>query len=505
MAVAAAAAARRRDVSCLLLLLCFSSSMAATAGGGGEQEADRVARLPGQPASPAVSQFAGYVGVDERHGRALFYWFFEAQASPAPEKKPLLLWLNGGPGCSSIGYGAASELGPLRVARQGAALEFNQYGWNKEANLLFLESPVGVGFSYTNTSSDLSNLNDDFVAEDAYSFLVNWFKRFPQYKDNEFYISGESYAGHYVPQLADLVYERNKDKRASTYINLKGFIVGNPLTDDYYDSKGLAEYAWSHAIVSDQVYERIKKTCNFKNSNWTDDCNAAMNIIFSQYNQIDIYNIYAPKCLLNSTSASSPDRAFFANNQEQFRWRIKMFSGYDPCYSSYAEDYFNKHDVQEAFHANASGLLPGKWQVCSDQILNSYNFSVLSILPIYSKLIKAGLRVWLYSNMHLHQKYATMPYNLPESVSVHQSSGDADGRVPVISSRYCVEALGLPIKTDWQSWYLDKQVAGRFVEYHGMTMVTVRGAGHLVPLNKPAEGLMLINAFLHGEKLPTSR
>jgi serine carboxypeptidase-like clade 2 len=227
MAVAAAAAARRRDVSCLLLLLCFSSSMAATGGGGGggEQEADRVARLPGQPASPAVSQFAGYVGVDERHGRALFYWFFEAQASPAPEKKPLLLWLNGGPGCSSIGYGAASELGPLRVARQGAALEFNQYGWNKEANLLFLESPVGVGFSYTNTSSDLSNLNDDFVAEDAYSFLVNWFKRFPQYKDNEFYISGESYAGHYVPQLADLVYERNKDKRASTYINLKGFIV----------------------------------------------------------------------------------------------------------------------------------------------------------------------------------------------------------------------------------------------------------------------------------------
>ncbi|KAF0927519.1 hypothetical protein E2562_034010 [Oryza meyeriana var. granulata] len=435
----------------LLILLCLSyyscSTMGDGGGGSSEQEADRVARLPGQPASPAVSQFAGYVGVNERHGRALFYWFFEAQATPS-EKKPLLLWLNGGPGCSSIGYGAASELGPLRVVRQGAALEFNQYGWNK--------------------------------AEDTYSFLVNWFKRFPQYKYNEFYISGESYAGHYVPQLADLVYERNKDKKASTYINLKGFIVGNPLTNDYYDSKGLAEYAWSHAVVSDQVYDHIKKTCNFNDSNWTDDCNTAMNIIFSQYHEIDIYNIYAPKCLLNNTSASSADSAFLANDQEQFRRRIRMFSGYDPCYSSYAEDYFNKHDVQEAFHANANGLLAGKWQVCSDQILNSYNFSVLSILPIYSKLIKAGLRVWLYS-------------------------GDADGRVPVIGSRYCVEALGLPIKTDWQSWYLDKQVAGRFVEYHGMTMVTVRGAGHLVPLNKPAQGLMLINAFLHGEQFPTSR
>jgi serine carboxypeptidase-like clade 2 len=88
-----------------------------------------------------------------------------------------------------------------------------------------LESPVGVGFSYTNKSSDLDNLNDVFVAEDSYSFLVNWLQRFPEYMDREFYIAGESYAGHYVPQLAELVYERNKDKKGKSYINLKGFIV----------------------------------------------------------------------------------------------------------------------------------------------------------------------------------------------------------------------------------------------------------------------------------------
>jgi len=296
-----------------------------------------------------------------------------------------------GPGCSSIGYGAASELGPLRVIRQGAALKFNEYAWNKEANLLFLESPVGAGFSYTNTSSDLDKLNDDFVAEDAYSFLENWLQRFPEYKDREFYIAGESYAGHYVPQLVDLVYERNKEKKGKAYINIKGFIVGNPATNHYYDSKGLAEYAWSHAIVSDEVYSRIKKHCDFKISNWSDGCNAAMDILYGQYQEIDMYNIYAPKCLLNQSSASS---ANFVN--DQFRRRIRMFSGYDPCYSSYPEDYFNKQEVQKAFHANFSGLLPGKWHACSDLIENSYNFSVFSVLPIYSKLIKAGLRVWLY-------------------------------------------------------------------------------------------------------------
>ncbi|CAM0149711.1 unnamed protein product [Urochloa decumbens] len=476
-----ACSSKRQQLSLAIILLLFFQSLcchadAAAAVGYSEQERDRVRFLPGQPTSPPVSQFAGYVTVNKRNGRALFYWFFEAQASP--EKKPLLLWLNGGPGCSSVGYGAASELGPLRVTRYGAGLEFNKFAWNREANLLFLDSPVGVGFSYTNTSSDLTKLDDNFVAEDAYNFLVNWFKRFPQYKGREFYISGESYAGHYVPQLAELVYDRNKDK-ARTYINLKGFMVGNPLTDDYYDSKGLAEYAWSHSVVSDEVYKRIKKVCNFRISNWTDDCDKAMSTVFGQYHEIDIYNIYAPRCNLPQSSAAlGVDQELAANDQEHFRRRIRMFSGYDPCYSSYAEKYFNKADVQRAFHANVSGTR--KWQVCSDSILRSYNFSVLSILPIYSKLIKAGLRVWLYS-------------------------GDADGRVPVIGSRYCVEALGLPIKTQWQPWYLNKQVAGRFVEYHGMTMVTIRGAGHLVPLNKPVEGLALIDTFLLGKQLPTHR
>ncbi|PUZ56882.1 hypothetical protein GQ55_5G380000 [Panicum hallii var. hallii] len=467
---------KRQQFSFAVLLFFQTLCCHAAAVGNSQQEGDRVRFLPGQPPRPPVSQFAGYVTVNERNGRALFYWFFEAHASPA--KKPLLLWLNGGPGCSSVGYGAASELGPLRVTSYGAELKFNKFAWNREANLLFLESPVGVGFSYTNTSSDLTKLDDAFVAEDAYNFLVNWFKRFPQYKGREFYISGESYAGHYVPQLAELVHDRNKDKD-SPYINLKGFMVGNPLTDDYYDSKGLAEYAWSHAVVSDEIYERIKKVCDFRLSNWSDDCDKAMSTVFSQYHEIDIYNIYAPRCNLPQSSAAlAVDRALTANDQEHFRRRIRMFSGYDPCYSSYAERYFNKEDVQRAFHANVSGTR--KWQVCSDSILRSYNFSVLSILPIYSKLIKAGLRVWLYS-------------------------GDADGRVPVIGSRYCVEALGLPIKTKWQPWYMNKQVAGRFVEYHGMTMVTIRGAGHLVPLNKPEEGLALIDTFLLGKQLPTHR
>lgn len=114
-------------------------------------------------------------------------------------------------------------------------------------------------------------------------------------------------------------------------------------------------------------------------------------------------------------------------------------------------------------------------------MLNTYNYTVFSVLPIYTKLIKGGLKIWVYS-------------------------GDADGRVPVIGTRYCVEALGLSIKSPWRSWYHDHQVGGRMVEYEeGLTLLTVRGAGHLVPLNKPSEALALFHSFLTGQDLPKQR
>lgn len=94
---------------------------------------------------------------------------------------------------------------------------------SSEANIIFLESPAGVGFSYTNTSSDYNFSGDRSTARDSYSFLVNWLERFPEYKARGFYLTGESYAGHYVPHLAHLIFNHNK--YAKKTINLKGIAV----------------------------------------------------------------------------------------------------------------------------------------------------------------------------------------------------------------------------------------------------------------------------------------
>ncbi|CAH9077110.1 unnamed protein product [Cuscuta epithymum] len=149
--------------------------------------------LPGQPpSSEKFKQYGGYVNVDIRNGRSLYYYFVESAQNS--EKKPLILWLNGGPGCSSIGAGAFVELGPFGVNPDGKTLYSRKFSWNKVVNVLYLDSPAGVGFSYSNTSSDYDKSGDKMTAQDSYNFLVNWFKIYPHYQNRDFYIMGEHYA-----------------------------------------------------------------------------------------------------------------------------------------------------------------------------------------------------------------------------------------------------------------------------------------------------------------------
>ncbi|KAK4783307.1 hypothetical protein SAY86_007681 [Trapa natans] len=444
--------------SSFFLLLGFRHSALASSEPAG-QEMDRISALPGQP-PVAFSQYSGYVTVNEEHGRALFYWLTEATASP--EKKPLVLWLNGGPGCSSVAYGASEEIGPFRINRTGSSLYMNNYSWNRVANLLFLESPAGVGFSYTNTTSDLKDSGDNRTAQDALVFLVRWMTRFPQYKYREFYISGESYAGHYVPQLAKKVHDYNKGQSQSQsrpFINLKGFIVGNAVTDNYYDNMGTVSYWWTHSMISDRTYRSILKHCNFSSTKSSEKCDDWLSYAMNrEFGNIDQYSIYTPSCL-KLTNGTLPVMRF---GNTLLRRRV---SGYDPCTENYAEKYYNRRDVQKALHANITGI-PYKWTACSDVLIKYWKDGEISMLPTYKELISAGLRIWVFS-------------------------GDTDSVVPVTATRFSLRHLNISVKTRWYPWYSGNQVGGWTEVYKGLTFATVRGAGHEVPLFQPKRAFIL--------------
>ncbi|XP_042494045.1 serine carboxypeptidase-like 45 [Macadamia integrifolia] len=154
-------------------------------------DSDQIDKLPRQP-EVSFQQFSGYITVDEKKERALFYYFVEAETDPG--SKPLVLWLNGGPGCSSVGVGAISEHGPFRTS--GDRLVKNEYSWNKGANMLYLETLAGVGFSYSINTSYYGGVDDEMTARDNLIFLQQWFVQFPECRSGDLFVTGESYAGN---------------------------------------------------------------------------------------------------------------------------------------------------------------------------------------------------------------------------------------------------------------------------------------------------------------------
>ncbi|PSS09966.1 Serine carboxypeptidase-like [Actinidia chinensis var. chinensis] len=430
----------------------------------GLKERDRIEKLPGQP-NVEFSHYGGYVTVNETTGKAFYYYFAEAQKSP--HSLPLLLWLNGGPGCSSLAYGAMQEHGPFRVHSDGKTLYKNRYSWNHAANVLFLESPAGVGFSYSNTTSDFERGGDKETASDNYVFLLNWLERFSEYKNRDFYISGESYAGHYVPQLAHTILHHNKAAN-KTLVNLKGIIIGNALINDDTDLVGIYDYLASHAIISDESLYQIKKYCNV-GVNATppslDKCRAVGNDVYMDLENIDLYNIYAPLCH-NTNLTQKPKKGSLLD--------------FDPCSDYYVHAYMNTPEVQKALHANVTKL-SYDWESCSE-VIKYWDDSPSTILPLLQEFMENGLRVWIFS-------------------------GDTDGRIPVTSTKYSINKMKLPVKTAWYPWMLNGEVGGYTEVYKGdLTFATVRGAGHQVPSYQPLRALSLIMHFLAGTPLPnTSR
>ncbi|KAL0708880.1 hypothetical protein Bca4012_075306 [Brassica carinata] len=412
----------------LMAILIMTSQGRSQAREGEKQaEADRITSLPGQP-NVTFEQFSGYVTVAKHSGRSLFYWLTEA--SHLPLSKPLVIWLNGGPGCSSVAYGASEEIGPFRISKGGSGLYLNKFAWNSIANLLFLEAPAGVGFSYTNRSSDLFNTGDIRTAKDSLQFLIKWLQRFPRYNRREIYITGESYAGHYVPQFAREIMRYNK--RSKNPINLKGIMTESDECETLY----------SYAMEK-------------------------------EFGNIDQYNIYSPPC--NKSSGGSSGRRSMRVPHLPHSV-LRKISGYDPCTERYAEIYYNRPDVQKALHANVTKI-PYKWTACSEVLNRNWNDSDSSVLPIYREMIAGGIRVWVFS-------------------------GDVDSVVPVTATRYSLARLSLSTKVPWYPWYVKKQVGGWTEVYEGLTFVTVRGAGHEVPLFKPRAAFELFKYFLTGKPLP---
>jgi len=431
---------------------------------GAQPAADLIKSLPNYN-GPLGVQYSGYININPTTGKNLHYWFVQSQNNPSSD--PLVLWMNGGPGCSSLD-GFFYEQGPFHFGKN-LTLEQNPWTWTRIANMIFLEAPCGVGFSYSDSEKDYET-NDNQTAADNYEFLKNWFKEFHQFQENEFWISGESYAGIYVPTLANLVMN---DKS----INFQGVLVGNGVSDWMFDSLlvSFIPFLYGHGFIDENTYKDIQEYCT--ETDLSDArCQKAIDTSAFNTKDVNIYDVYG-NCF-GSQRTIAKELFILQSRWPQLYQALLNRSQVNlvpPCIdASDSIAYLNLPSVKSAIHVRASI----EWDICTEKII--YHTDTLTVIPIYLRMIKEGYRILIFS-------------------------GDTDGAVPYTGTFAWISSLNLPEKSLWSPWYVSEstgnQVAGYVSYYEGLTFTTIRGSGHMVPQYRPIPAFYMFQRFIQHQPL----
>lgn len=452
------------------LLLCFLLVFPALSRA--QYDPDEVTQpLPGMTFKPAYRQWSGYL--QTRAGRFLHYWFVTSQRDPVND--PLVLWLNGGPGCSSLD-GFLSENGPFHVNDDGATLYENPFSWNKLANVLYIESPAGVGYSYSDDKNYATN--DDQVADDNYKALQSFFAKFPNFTANEFFIFGESYGGIYAPTLSLRV------ATGTAKINFTGFAVGNGLSSFALNDQSLIYFGYYHGLFGEDLWRDLninccdKGSCDFYNST-SATCQVMVNKAFGIVYNIGLneYALYL-NCEGGSRSHKGYERTMshlfknYRKHTHKFSDAVKSFMSLGevpPCINSTAQkNWLNRGDVRKALHI--PDILP-PWDICSDEVGGQYTVLYSTMKDVYLKLLSLGLRALVYN-------------------------GDTDMACNFLGDQWFVESLGIEATSKYRSWIDEDQIAGFYQQFGNITFLTVKGAGHMVPQWAPGPALHMFQSFI---------
>jgi carboxypeptidase C (cathepsin A) len=445
-------------------------------------EKDRIHGLPGLNYDPGFRQFAGYLTVDEDHGRHIFYWYVESQNDP--ENDPLVFWTNGGPGCSGL-FGFGVEHGPFIVDGDGV-LRPNPFSWNKVGSILYVEQPAGVGFSYSEAKRDYYT-GDIQVASDNYRIIRQFLSRFPERRPNRFFIASESYGGHYMPQLAMEILTHDKDRQ----INFSGMLIGNPYVDLFTNTVSRIETIYAHGLLPKPLYDQWKPLCTVKKHLESTECTELEQEFYQKLGPgINPYGLDYPVCSESghhrgSVKTTSSQVLHLLNHTAHVPPFLPREDEYRPCSEVHFTNYLRRGDVQEAIHASNTI----KWKGCSSEIRYSMQDYKKSQIDLFREIIHMGRK-----GRH--------------SLNILIVSGDDDSICSTTGTQDWIYDLGAPPKKHslWKPWKVDGQTAG-FVTHFDMgrktkatlTFATVHGAGHEIPSFLPMEALQLFIYYLRGE------
>jgi carboxypeptidase C (cathepsin A) len=409
------------------------------------------------------NMFAGYITLYPDSGKKYFYWFFESQRNPASD--PVVMWTNGGPGCSGM-LGLFAEMGPIRPDNQKKLL-LNPHAWNQIANFIFIEQPTGVGFSYSDNLDDYAS-GDESAAKDMYAFILGWFKKYPQYRTNDFHITSESYGGHYMPMLAYEILVRQEVVQ-NDKINFKGFAVGNPYTDEFTNRVARFNKFWGDQLIPKVLYDSWKKVCTKRKLYKQKYCEPIEKEMATVIGKLNPYALNYPICVSDSDPAGSfAQRQWLLNHTESDHLDIHV--DYQPCESDYMTQYLNDVNVRKAIHI----VKQVDWKQCTKAANYNKEDGKVPVQGYYNKIIdrNSGIDILVYS-------------------------GDDDSVCATEGTQDWIFDLGYDYKTLWKPWFVENQTAGYVTQFdHSLTFVTVHDAGHEVPAYRPIRALELFRKYM---------
>ncbi|KAL5074855.1 hypothetical protein RYX36_013839 [Vicia faba] len=419
---------------------------------------------------------SGYIQVSETETddtAEVFYYFIESENNP--KEDPLLLWLTGGPGCSSF-TGLAFEIGPITFKNEECNgslpnLVLKAHSWTKVSSIIFLDLPVGTGFSYPNTENAAQQSTSKLV-RNAHQFLRKWLIDHPDFISNQVYIAGDSYSGLPVPIIVQEISYGNEGG-LQPWINLQGYILGNPVTK-VYNKNYQIQFNHGMAIISDELYKSLQQNCG------------------GQYRKIDPENVLCQKDIqsyeetisgVNVVHILEPDCGVDWHDSRELSRKMLLITNASLKLPPLSCRVYSQTAIKKYMYCNICAIQGSirKWNRCNYGI--PFKHEIISSFPYHANLSRKGYRSLIYSQKKFH-------------------SGDHDMMVPFLDTQAWIASLNYSIVDDWRQWYSDGQIAGYTRTYSNrMTFATIKGGGHTAPEYKPKECFAMFSRWLSNKEL----
>jgi len=412
---------------------------------GMAQEMARVTNLPGS----SQESYSGFLTVDAAHKSNMFFWFFPAQNKDP--KAPVVLWLQGGPGGSSL-FGLFVENGPYTIDENLNLLK-KPVTWNDKYSMLYIDNPVGTGFSFTGDDAGYST-NESEVAVNLYSCLTQFFTLFPKHALNDFYVTGESYAGKYLPAISYYIMKQN-----STNINLKGVAIGDGFTDPESMLPAYAPYLYNLGMLDENQAAYFGQQCD-----------VAVGLI-QKKKYLEALAMW--DCLLNGDTCKVP--SFFHNvtgSTDYYNYiRTQSPKEYD-----YHVDFLQLPQVRKAIHVG--------------------NLTYHAGTEVHKHLegdMLASVKPWLEQVMN---KYRVLIYSGQLDIIVAQTLTEAMLQTMTWDGAAAYKKASRSV---WKVNPDDVEVAGYVRNVKNFYQVIVRAGGHILPYDQPERSYDMINRFISGK------